>query len=74
MELRFIEYNSQIFVVIGFSYITKYDPPECYVAIPVKGSIIKSTFQVETINIPFTKATEITNPKTIKALLVLYGR
>jgi hypothetical protein len=74
MKLRFIEYDKEIMVVVGFSYIQRYDPPECYVAVPLADTLVQSLFQMHTINVPFIEAKEITDPNRIKALVVLYGR
>lgn len=75
MEIRFIEYDDETLVVIGMAYETRYDPPECYVAVPLKDSITRTAlFSLNSITIPFTRAIEITDPKRLKALRILYGK
>lgn len=76
MKLRFIEYDESIYVVIGLTYDTKADYPDCFVAIPLDKShkSIYSTLIIgNTINIPITYATEITDKKKLLMILVLYG-
>ena len=74
MKLRFIEYQGDIMVVVGITYIAAYDPPECYVAVYIQDTIISSVLLDRGINVPFSEAVEITDPKRLAALWVLYGR
>lgn len=74
MKVRFIEYDGEIMVVVGIAYDTKFDPPECYVAVPLKDSIVRSLFNLHTVTIPFDWAVEVSDKTRIKTLLVLYGR
>jgi hypothetical protein len=76
MKLRFIEYKSDIYVVIGITYDSRYLYPECFVAVPlddVNPSIFRAILDLSTINIPFVEAKEITSKNKLISLMVLYG-
>jgi hypothetical protein len=73
MKHRFIEWRGSIFIVVGLGY-TNCDPPDCYYAVPLTSSIVKSTLNsLQTIRIPFSEAKEITDRKRINAIWILYG-
>lgn len=59
-------------VVVGFTYKMTYDPPECYVAIPLKDTVIRSIITMQTIVVPMAWVEEIADMRTIKAIMVLY--
>ncbi len=77
MKIRFIEYHNDIYVVIGITYDSRHNYPECFVATPLKDlnpSIFRSILQLYTLNIPFVDAKEITDKNRLISLMVLYGR
>ena len=59
-------------VVVGFTYRIEHDPPECYVAVFLEDTVIRSVLLMQTVVVPFAHAEEITDKKTIKAISVLY--
>lgn len=76
MKIRFIEYSGDVYVVVGVTYDTKFQYPECYVAAPlddVNSSIFRAVLSTDTLNIPFAEAIEITNKNRLISLMVLYG-
>jgi len=76
MKLRFIEYDNSIFIVIGLTYDTTKDYPDCFVAIPLDKSnkTLYNTLLIgNTINIPIVYANEITEKNKLLTILVLYG-
>ncbi len=75
MKIRFIEYNGDMYVVVGFAYEVRFDPPECYVAVPLRDTVMRSVLLgLDTITIPFCDAVEVSDINRVKALLVLYGK
>ena len=76
MKLRFIEYESSLYIVIGLTYDTTKDYPDCFVAIPLDATCknIFSTLIIgHSINIPIVYANEITDKNKLLMILVLYG-
>lgn len=76
MKLRFIEYDSSIYIVIGLTYDTTKDYPDCFVAIPLDKhhkNIYSTLIIGNSVNIPITYANEITDKKKLLMILVLYG-
>ena len=74
MKLRFVEYDGGLYVVVGFTYDTAYEPAECYVAAPLKESIFKSSvIGMETVKIPIDWGKEISDKEQIRTIMVLYG-
>lgn len=76
MKIRFIEFEGDIYVVVGITYDTNSIYPECFTAVPLSSynySIFKAMLQIDTINIPIDEAIEITDKNQILTLLVLYG-
>ena len=76
MKLRFIEYCGDIYIVLCITYDTKHHCPECFVAIPIsdkQSSLVRTALQLQTLNIPFTDAKEITDKNRLISLMVLYG-
>jgi len=74
MKIRFIYFNDQIMIVVGFTYDAQYDPPECFVAIPLKHAVTKSLLDINEIIVPISQAEEITDKNTINTILLLYGK
>lgn len=76
MKIRFIEYQNDIYVVIGITYDSKLTYPECFVAVPLteaRKSIYKCALSLHTLNIPFVEAEEVTDKNRLISLMVLYG-
>lgn len=76
MNLRFIEYRGDIYVVIGITYDCRYRNPECFTAVPIDNfnkSVFKAALSLYTLNIPFAEAIEITDKNRLLSLMVLYG-
>lgn len=76
MLLRFIEFSGDIYIVVGVTYEMRFDPPECYVAIPITvgtQSITRALIENFSVKIPLAYGMEITDKKRLQALLVLYG-
>jgi hypothetical protein len=74
MTYRLIEWHGEIYVVLGISYDTKYDPPDVFYAVPVQETLIRSIMLQTIRTIPFSEATEITDEARIRAIWILYGR
>ena len=73
MNLRFIEWNNSIYIVIGIGYDSKCDPPDVYHAIPLTTSIVKDVILNENLTIvPVSEAIEITDKNKINAIYILY--
>lgn len=75
MKFRFIEFEQELYLVVGITYDQKVTS-ECFVAVHIKDirpSIYALSLSIHTRNIPFSEATEITDKKTLAALMVLYG-
>ena len=76
MKFRFIEYQGDLYVVLGITYDKMQECPDCFVAAPVdkkNSTLFKAALELYTINIPFSQAIEITNKNRLKAIMVLYG-
>lgn len=73
MNLKFIEYDSSLYIVIGYTYDSTKADPDCFVAIPLHKSIYRSMIVENSINIPIVYAEEITDKKRLMTILVLYG-
>jgi hypothetical protein len=61
-------------IVVGFSYNTRYDPPECFVTVPLKDAITRSLLEIQEIEVPISDAVEITDPEVVRTILLLYGK
>lgn len=72
-KVRFVKYSQEIYVIKGFTYDTRFDPPECYVVVPLRYSLFKSYLSVSYEYLPFYAADEIVDQKTIETLMSLYG-
>jgi hypothetical protein len=72
-KVRFVKYRNEIYVVKGFAYDTRFDPPECYVVVPLKYNVFRSFLNVNYEYLPFYAADEIVDQKTIQVLMNLYG-
>ena len=76
MKLRFIEFDEEIYVVVGHSYENHYDPPECFVAIPLSlcrnRSITRDLLDKDSVVIPISYAQEITDKDRIMILMLLF--
>lgn len=76
MKLRFIEYEHDIYVVVGFGYNQYNECPEYFVCVPLDRkhlNLFRAALQLHTLNIPLDKAMEITSKNKLLALMVLYG-
>lgn len=76
MLLRFIEFSGDIYLVVGITYEMRFDPPECFVAVPLtkaNQSITRALIENFSVKIPLAYAMEITDKNRLQALLVLYG-
>lgn len=76
MRFRFIEYQNDIYVVVGITYDSKYLDDICFVSVPLdrnNKSLIGSMLSLHTFNIPLAKAKEITDRNRLISLMVLYG-
>lgn len=76
MLLRFIEFSGDIYLVVGVTYEMRFDPPECFVAVPITKAttnITRALIENYSVKIPLAYAMEITDKKRLNALLVLYG-
>jgi len=76
MLLRFIEFQGDIYLVVGLTYEHRFDPPECYVAVHItkaKSNITRALIENYSVKIPLAYAMEITDKKRLRALMVLYG-
>jgi hypothetical protein len=76
MKLTFIEYNRNIYIVVGIGYCSdNTNSPEFFEVVPlVDHNLIRSSFELSTLHIPFSEAIEITNKNRLLALMVLYGK
>lgn len=76
MKLRFIEYQDNIYIVVGISYDSKYLDGLYFVSVLLdreNKSVIKSALSPHTLNIPLAEAKEITDKNRLISLMVLYG-
>lgn len=76
MKMRFIEYEDDIYVVIGITYDASRAYPECFVAVPLKDaerSATRAMLSLHTLTIPFVEAKEISDKNRLISLMVLYG-
>lgn len=78
MDLRFIEFMGEIYVVVGHTYEVRFDPPECFVAVPLSlhrsRTITRDVLDNDSIKIPLCYAKEITDKQRIITLMLLYER
>lgn len=76
MDVRFVEWRGELYIVLGIGYDSRIDPPDVFVAVPFDGkqtplrAVISAPGMVK---IPFVEAIEITDEKRIQAILVLFG-
>ena len=74
MKVRLVEWQEDIYLVLGIGYDQYSDPPDVYLAIPLKDTIIRSLLiNPDLIKIPFSEALEITDEKKVKTILILFG-
>jgi hypothetical protein len=75
MNIRFIEYDENIYIVLGIGYDDRYDPPDVFIAIPLKEAVYRSLItETNEIIIPIVEAVEITDKNRVLALWVLFGK
>ncbi len=76
MDLRFVEWRGEIFIVFGVGYDSTMEHPDIFTGVPLeKGSIFKTVITSPGIvKIPIAEAIEITDEKRIQTIWVLYGR
>lgn len=76
MKLRFVQFQEEVFVVVGMTYNKNFDPPECFTAIHVslcKGkSITRELITNESVVIPVAYSEEITDKARLMTLMLLY--
>lgn len=76
MELRFIEFMGDIYVVVGHTYERRYDPPDAFVAVPLSlcrnRTITRDLIERDSVTIPMAYAEEITERNRILTLMLLY--
>jgi hypothetical protein len=75
MHFRFIEWNKDIYVVLGIGYDQRMDPPDVFICVPLENQSIYRTVLTHPglIKIPIAEAIEITEEKRIRAIWTLYG-
>jgi len=76
MKFRFVEYEQDIYLVVGIGYNQDNRCPDYFVCVILdrnNSSLFKAIIHPHTINIPFDKAIEITDKNRLKLLGVLYG-
>jgi hypothetical protein len=76
MKFRFIEYQSDIYIVVGIGYNELSECKEYFECIPLRKhrlNLFELILDRHTINIEIDKAKEITDKKRLLTLLVLYG-
>ena len=73
MKYRFIKYEGKIYLVRGFAYNTMFEPPECYVAVPLEYKLFNSLISLSEVHIPFSKANEVNSLEAVKCIILLYG-
>lgn len=76
MEYRFIEWNGELYIVVGIGYDTRIDPPDVFHAVPIQNnqSLFKTVIEYPgLVKIPFSEAVEITDKKRIFAIWTLFG-
>lgn len=76
MDLRFIEFRGDIYVVVGQTHVRHYDPPEAFVAIPLSlcrnRTITRDLIEHDSITIPMAYAEEISDKQRVRTLMLLY--
>lgn len=76
MDLRFIEFMGDIYVVVGHTFERRFDPPEVFVAVPISlcrnRTITRDLIERDSVNIPMAYAEEITDKDRIITLMLLY--
>lgn len=77
MNLRFVEYENEIYIVLGITYDARYSSPECFTIIPLD-KYDKSVYKAvligkSSITVPTYKVKEITDKNRLIALMLLYG-
>lgn len=74
MKFRFIEFEGDIYLVVGIGYDGTYDPPDIFYAVLLEHSITRSLlFYRNSRKIPFSEATEIEDKNKIELIRVLFG-
>ncbi len=74
MTYRLIEWQGDIYIVLGISYNAKYDPPDVFYAVPIEESLFESVMLQSIRIIPFSESIEITDEARIRAIWILYGK
>lgn len=76
MKLRFIEFQEEVFVVVGQTYNMNFHPPECFVAVHVSlcrgKSITRELITNSSVVIPVAYSKEITDKVRLMTLMLLY--
>ena len=75
MDFRFVEWNGEIYIVLGIGYDRRQDPPDVFICVPLeKESIYKTAITAPgLIKIPIIQAVEITEKKRLLAIWALFG-
>lgn len=74
MKFRVIEWQGELYIVVGLGYDEYSDPPDVFYAVPLEYSLIRSLLVSSyTVIIPISEAIEITDQNRIKAIWILYG-
>lgn len=76
MDLRFIEFMGDIYVVVGQTHERRYDPPEAFVAVPLSlcrnRTITRDLIEKDSVTIPMAYAEEIADKQRVRTLMLLY--
>lgn len=74
MDLRFLEYYGEIYVVVGMGYDCSIDPPDVFYCLKLEDSIIRTVISYQNVvKLPISEVIEITDINRIKTLWILYG-
>ncbi len=76
MKLRFIQFQEEVFVVVGQTYNRNFHPPECFIAVHVslcKGrTITRELITNDSVVIPVAYSEEIVDKARLMTLMLLY--
>lgn len=73
-KYRLIEYLSEIFLVVGIGYDSRFDPADVFYCVKLEDSLFKSLMKPHELIIPLSKALEITDENRLLAIWTLYGK
>lgn len=76
MKFRFIEYQGDLYLVVGITYDNTKEYPDCFVITPIDKTTTKLTRTAligNTLTIPIAYVKEITDKNKLLTLMVLYG-